>query len=86
VIGAQTVHGRVTDRADNPVPGVVVLLVDSANTVTTRSLSNERGEFHLAAGGAGACRHRTMRIGFRSTLSAPIALGAGETVTRRSVA
>jgi hypothetical protein len=85
VLSAQMVRGTVADRADNPVPGVVVLLVDSANTVTARSLSNERGEFHLAAGGAGTYRLRTMRIGFRSALSGPIALGAGETVTRRLV-
>jgi len=82
---AQSVRGVVVDAGERPVSGVVVLLVDSASAVAARSLSDERGEFRLSASRAGTYRLRTLRIGFRPVVSGPIAIAAGEQVTRRLV-
>lgn len=76
---AQTLRGTAVERADNaPVPGVVMLLVDTAGRVVGRALTNERGEFRLAAGAPGNYRVRTLRIGYRPVLSAPHQLRSGE--------
>ena len=80
---AQSIRGTVVDRADTPVPGVVVILLDDKSSIIARSLSSDRGEFHLAATVAGTYRVRTMRIGFKSVISDPVVLRAGETVTKR---
>src|SRR5438094_476026 len=83
---AQTVRGFVVDHADSAaVPGVVVLLLDDAGNVAARSLTNERGEFRLPAGGPGLYRVRTMRIGFRPVTSDPILLGLGQELTQQVV-
>src|SRR5438309_2200341 len=74
VMGAQQVRGIVVDRGDNPVAGVVVMLLDSASAVSARSLTNDQGEFRLPAPRAGTYRIRTLRIGFRPTLSDALAL------------
>jgi hypothetical protein len=83
VAGGQIVRGVVVDRGDTPVPGVIVLLVDSTSSVVARALSNERGEFRVAASKAGTYRVRTLRIGFRPSGSEPIRLLSGGEVTRR---
>ncbi|MGH7621533.1 MAG: carboxypeptidase-like regulatory domain-containing protein, partial [Gemmatimonadaceae bacterium] len=80
---AQTVRGLVVDAAASPVPGVVVLLVDSSAAVVARSLTNDRGEYRLTARAAGTYRIRTMRIGYRPVVSDAVALRAGATVGRR---
>ncbi|MES2177924.1 MAG: carboxypeptidase regulatory-like domain-containing protein [Gemmatimonadota bacterium] len=80
---AQVLRGLVVDRTDRPVGGVIVVLVDSASSVAARSLTNERGEYRLAAGRAGVFTVRTLRIGFRPETSDPIALAAGADVTKR---
>lgn len=82
---AQSIRGIVVDPADRPVSGVVVLLVDSAAHVAARALSNERGEFRLAAPQAGAYRLRTLRIGFRPLLSDAVLLRSGGELTQRLV-
>ena len=74
---AQAVRGIVVDATDRPVPGVVVFMIDSASAVVARALSNERGEFRVAAARAGSYRLRTMRIGYRPTTSDPIVLLLG---------
>jgi hypothetical protein len=63
---AQTVGGVAVDAGDRPVPGVVVLLLDTAARVAARSLTNERGEFRVTAA-------RQARIG-----SARFALDIGQ--------
>ena len=83
--GAQTLRGVVVDAAQRPVTGVVVLMLDSASIVVARALSGERGDFRVAAARPGAYRLRTMRIGYRSTISQPIALLAGGEVMRQLV-
>ena len=79
---AQVVRGTVVDAGNVPVPGVVVQLVDSANMVAARSLSDVRGEFRLAAR-PGTWTVRTLRIGYRPAASLPFTVGAREEVTRR---
>src|SRR6185369_8907241 len=74
---AQAIHGVVVDRADAPVAGVVVMLLDNASMAVARALSNTRGEFRLTASKAGRYRVRTMRIGFVPVTSEPIALADG---------
>jgi hypothetical protein len=81
--GAQTVRGVVLDHASAPVPGVVVQLLDSASRVSGRALSNDRGEFRVAATRPGSYRLNTLRIGYRPSTSEPIALAAGAEVERK---
>lgn len=82
---AQRVHGVVVDAGSRPVPGVVVLLLDSASRVTARALSNERGEFRVSAAKPGSYRIRTLRIGFRPVVSDPIALPLGGDIAKQLV-
>jgi hypothetical protein len=82
---AQTIRGIVVDRGDNPVAGVVVMLVDSTSNPVGRALTSERGEFRLTASRAGTYRTSTLRIGFRPATSDAIVLNAGQEVTQRLV-
>ncbi len=83
VLAAQAVRGTVVDRSTAPVPGVVVLLLDAANNVAARDLSDETGAFRVAAPHPGAYRLRTLRIGFRPTTSDVLQLESGQELTRR---
>ncbi|HEY6827979.1 MAG TPA: carboxypeptidase regulatory-like domain-containing protein [Gemmatimonadaceae bacterium] len=83
--GAQVVRGVVTDSTNRPISGVVVMLLDATSQSRARALSDERGEFRVAAPGAGTYSLRTMRIGFRPTTSQPIELRAGGEVVQRIV-
>ncbi len=83
--GAQVVRGVVTDSTNRPVSGVVVMLLDATSQSRGRALSDERGEFRIAAPSAGTYSLRTMRIGFRPTSSQPIELRAGGEITQRVV-
>jgi hypothetical protein len=85
VARAQSIHGVVVDRADVPVSGVVVMLLDNSSASVARALSNDRGEFWLAASTAGRYRVRTMRIGFLPVTSEPIMLADGKMVMQRFV-
>ena len=79
LVGAQTIRGVATERTDStPVSGVVMLLMDTAGRVTARALTNDRGEFRLAAAVPGDYRVRTLRIGYRPVVSAPYELRSGE--------
>jgi hypothetical protein len=81
--GGQSVRGAVIDRGTNAaLAGVVVLLVDSAGTTVARGLTNERGEYRLSASSAGTYRVRTLRIGFRPGMSAPVALSPADDATQ----
>jgi hypothetical protein len=62
---AQQVRGTVSDSTSRrPIPGAVLILLDSAGGALGRNLTNERGEFVLS-GATGARRLRVQRIGFR---------------------
>ena len=82
---AQAVRGIVVDRAETPVPGVVIQLLDSASHVAARALTNDQGEFRLVARASGTYRLHTLRIGFRPTDSPPIVLQSGADASRRIV-
>lgn len=82
---AQAVRGVVVDRADAPVAGVVVQLLDASSRSAGRALTNERGEYRIVAHAAGSYRLHTLRIGFRPTDSAPIVLREGADVAQRIV-
>ncbi|MEX2179262.1 MAG: carboxypeptidase regulatory-like domain-containing protein [Gemmatimonadaceae bacterium] len=82
---AQTIRGVVVDPTSQSIPGVVVLLLDSASAVVARDLSDERGAFFLTAVGAGSYRVRTLRIGFAPVTSAPARLELDEETTQRVV-
>lgn len=61
---AQVVVGTVQDSVSRlPIPGVVVILLDSAGGTVARRLTNERGEFRVAVSEA-ARGARLLRIGF----------------------
>jgi hypothetical protein len=81
---SQSVRGIVLDPGNRPVAGVVVQLFDSTAEVA-RALTNEAGEFRVAARGAGSFRLRTMRIGYRPFTSDAIALRLGENATKQLV-
>jgi hypothetical protein len=80
---AQAIRGIVVDAGDRPVSGVVVFMLDSTASVVARALSNEAGEFHVAAARAGTYRLRTLRIGYRPATTEGIALLRGGEVERR---
>ena len=82
--GAQTVRGTIVGRGDVPIPGVVVVLADSAGPVG-RSLSGERGEFRVTASRPGTYRLQATRIGFRPVVSAWMTLAANDTRDQRLV-
>ena len=80
---AQSVHGLVVDANARPVPGVVVLLLDSASQVAARALTDGRGLYRLTAPHPASYRLRTLRIGYRPVMSSPFALEFGSDVTQR---
>ena len=80
---AQTIRGTVTDDRAAPVAGVIMLLLDSRDSVVARTLSNERGEYRLSARSDGTYRVRTQRIGFRPVISPAYELRAGTDVAQR---
>ena len=64
-VAAQDVRGVVRDSASGiGVSGAVVMLLDSADSVLVRSISNQRGEYRIPLTPA-AKRIRTLRLGFR---------------------
>jgi hypothetical protein len=64
VARAQSIQGSIRDAtSDAPIPGVVVLALDSASTVRSRVISDGRGEYRIA-GGPLVRTLRFLRIGF----------------------
>lgn len=62
---AQELRGNVRDSTtQQPIPGAVVLVLDSAGRSLARGISNDRGQFRVATATA-ARQLRVMRIGFR---------------------
>jgi hypothetical protein len=82
-LNAQSVRGTVVDPGGNAIPGVVVQLLDSANAIRARALTDEAGAFLVIAPSAATYRIQTLRIGFRPVFSDPVALGEGAEITRR---
>jgi hypothetical protein len=67
-VDAQTIRGSLIDSlTSQPIDNAFVVLRDSNSFEVTRSITNARGAFSLAAPGPGAYVLRTERIGFGST-------------------
>ncbi len=82
---AQTVRGKVFDEAQFPVARAMVLLLDSAQSVTDRVVTSESGDFQVRGSEGGMYRLRVVRIGYVPTLSDSFTLAAGDTVNQTLV-
>ena len=79
-LSAQLVRGVVRDSASGgPAVGVLVALVDAAAGQRRTVLTDESGEFTIAAAGAGNFTLEAKRIGVRPAMTPTFALAAGET-------
>jgi hypothetical protein len=77
---AQDVRVFVRDSAaGRPIPGAVLLFLDSAGGTLSRSITNERGESRASPGSA-ARRVRALRLGFRAR---EVALPRGDAAPAR---
>lgn len=83
---AQTLTGAVLlpDGA-TPARAVVVVATDARGAAIAQALTDDRGAFRVALPGPGTYGVRALRIGFRPTVVAARAVGAGETVAVRVV-
>lgn len=78
-LAGQTVSGVLRQEGSGaPVEGAVVSLLDGAGAQRVGTLTDAAGRFRLAAPAPGRYRLRAERIGYASTLSAPLQLAAGE--------
>ena len=81
VAAAQVVRGTVVDQTSGRlVPGVVVVLFDSAGHRLAGVLAGDDGRYAIRATGAGRYGLRTERIGFRADAVTSVTLSAGETI------
>src|SRR5688572_11239044 len=79
VAGAQSVRGELVERGGGaPIRAALVVLLDSANVRRGAALTDSAGRFELRAPAAGSYRLRAERVGFRSTVSPPLALETGQ--------
>ena len=77
---AQTVQGRVVQSAaDTPIPGALVVLVDSAGRDVTRAASSASGGFVLPAGAPGRYTVAVRQIGWKTWRSEAFDLDPGQT-------
>ncbi len=80
---AQSVRGRMLEAASGaPVPGALVELRTSADSVVGAVLTDEGGRFALEAPAAGTYRLHAERIGYADWDSRPFDLAAGESASR----
>jgi hypothetical protein len=80
VLPAQVVRGIVRDSASGaPAAGVLVALVNVSSGDRRTVLTDESGQFSVAAGGPGNFTLETKRIGVRPALTPLFTLSAGET-------
>ena len=78
---AQVVRGTVVDQTSGrPVPGVVVVLFDSAGRRLTGVLAGDDGRYAIRATGAGRYGVRAERIGFRAGAATSVTLSDGQTI------
>jgi hypothetical protein len=78
---AQTVRGTVTSDGQ-PIPGVLLTLLDSATHIGARALTNADGHYTLTAPFAGRYRIYSLRIGYRPTTSDWLNLDTTSPLTR----
>ena len=79
----QTIRGVIADRTSGlPVPGVTIVLLDSANASLASVLSDEQGKFTVRAPTAGLYRLRLEAVGFFSDTTADLRVVEGENPTQ----
>ena len=67
VLGAQELRGTVREASSGlPIPGAVLLMLDSAGITRARNITDEHGVYRIVAAGW-MRRLRVVRIGFRPT-------------------
>lgn len=72
----QALHGSVRDLVSGePLPGAVLVLVDSENIVRMTMVSDSAGGFLLATTAATELRLRVQRVGYAELETAPFSLG-----------
>lgn len=80
-VAAQWIEGRLTEEASGqPVAGAQVVLADEGGSDLQSVLTGPTGAFRLRAPAPGVYRVRADRIGYRSTWSELLRLGAADTV------
>jgi len=83
---AQVVRGVVVDEgAGRGLPGVVVVLLDSAGKRLAGVLADDDGRYAIRTTGPGRYAVRAERIGYRADAPTSIALSAGQTVELKLV-
>jgi hypothetical protein len=71
----QALEGRVTETGtQQPVAGATVSMLDSAGSIVGRTVADSAGAFRLRAPETGEFRLRAERVGYRPTLTRPVAL------------
>ncbi len=81
---AQTVRGTLVEEGTgDPVAGAFIILEDSTGVETSTALTGPAGTWLLNAPRPGVYRLRADRIGYASTFSEPLDVGAGQSITFR---
>ena len=82
----QTIRGTLLeDETGRPIPGAFVILQDSTGLAVSSTLTGSAGTWLLRPPRAGTYRLRTDRIGYASSTSKLLSVGAGESITYRLV-
>lgn len=85
-VEGQRIRGVVVlGDSTTPAPGAIIEVRDSSGVAVSRGLSAENGAFELNLPSAGSFQLRVLRVGFRPSIEADVAIASGETVTRRLV-
>lgn len=85
-LGAQSVSGHFVDADGTPIPSARVVLQDEAGRVVHAAMTDAAGRFSLRAPAPGRYVLRGERIGYATSLSPALMLGAGEQASHRLVA
>lgn len=79
-LSAQAIDGTLIDAERRaPVPGAVVVLLDDTGSRLQAALTDGEGRFALRAPEPGRYRIRSERVGYQTTVSAPLTLREEET-------
>jgi hypothetical protein len=81
-LAGQVMRGRVVDATtEAPIQGATMALLDDDSArVVASAATDSVGYFLVAAEGAGSYRLRAQRIGYPTTTSTPLRVGAGDTL------
>jgi hypothetical protein len=82
----QIVRGTVVDEASGRgMPGIVVVLLDSAGTRLAGVLADDAGRYAIRIAVPGRYAVRAERIGYRAAAPTPVQVATGETVELRLI-